>query len=122
MIYLCPPALVYLIISVFGILVMIAAKQTISAIVLEIIFSGVWCLLLNLICVKGYITVSWILALLPYVIITFMFFFISEFIEKDLLENVEKNLLEQAEKDLLEQAEKDLLEQAEKDLLEQAKK
>jgi hypothetical protein len=72
--FICNPALVYLImsiISIFGYIYMDYASienYPASYIVMMSIFSLLWTWLLNYLCSSGYETVSWILVLIPIVL------------------------------------------------------
>ena len=89
---ICPPAIVYLITTVVAVLYMLVEKYQVSFIILNTLFSCAWAWILNFICLKGYLTASWILVLLPYMVTSFVFFFITRYVEKDLLDNVDKKL------------------------------
>ena len=69
---LCNPAMLYLILSIITILMGISAQVQVSVFVVKIIWMVVWVYILNLLCSKGYTTVSWILVLLPFILIAFM--------------------------------------------------
>jgi hypothetical protein len=72
--FICNPALVYLImsiISIFGYIYMDYASienYPPSYIVMMSVFTLLWTWLLNYLCSSGYETVSWILVLLPIVL------------------------------------------------------
>jgi hypothetical protein len=66
---LCLPALIYLIIAIISIISTVAYGQfELLALVLQIVFVGLWTWLLNYICKRGYEGLSWFLLLLPYII------------------------------------------------------
>ena len=69
---LCNPAMLYLILSIITILMGISAQVQVSVFVVKIIWMVVWVYILNLLCSKGYTTVSWILVLLPFILIAFV--------------------------------------------------
>ena len=75
----CTPALVYLAISAFIILTALAS-QTVSlySAFFKALFALLWSMILNFICSKGYTSVSWVLVLLPYILIAFAFFSIVD--------------------------------------------
>lgn len=67
---LCLPALIYLIIAVISIISTIAYGQfEFLALLLQVVFVGLWTWLLNYICRRGYEGLSWFLLLLPYIIV-----------------------------------------------------
>jgi len=96
---ICPPALIYLATTVVAVLYMLVEKYQLSFILLNTLFSCAWAWILNFICLKGYLTASWVLVLLPYMVTSFVFFFITRYVEKDLLDNVDKKLAKM-EKDM----------------------
>jgi len=65
----CSPALLYLILSAFSILLAVLMNVLPVLIISKLIFTLLWTWFLNFLCVKGYKTVSWILVLLPFIII-----------------------------------------------------
>jgi hypothetical protein len=66
----CTPAQIYL---VFGIILMIVTsiktKPSILSVIIHSLYIIFWTLLLNFICSKGYVGVSWFLLLLPVIFI-----------------------------------------------------
>jgi hypothetical protein len=69
---LCNPAMLYLILSIITILMGISAQVQVSVYIVKLIWMVVWVYILNLLCSKGYTTVSWVLVLLPFILIAFM--------------------------------------------------
>ncbi len=69
---LCNPAMLYLILSIITILMGYSAQVQFSVYVVKLIWMVVWVYILNLLCSKGYTTVSWVLVLLPFILIAFM--------------------------------------------------
>lgn len=65
----CSPALLYLIISTFSILLASSMNVLPIFILTKVAFTLLWAWFLNFLCVKGYKRVSWILVLVPYMII-----------------------------------------------------
>ena len=83
MVSLCPPALVYLILSIIIIIsVIFTYNYSPISIIIKILFVVLWTVILNLICNHVNPTVSWILVILPYVFITFTVLFAIEIIHK----------------------------------------
>ncbi len=66
---LCTPAKIYLAIAVISSMVALMNRVPMVAIVLKLVFAGVWTYILGWLCSKGYRTISWFLVLLPYFII-----------------------------------------------------
>jgi len=79
---LCTPALVYLGISVLSIVIALTSKISIGAIVIKSFFALIWVWFLNLLCSKGLTTVSWVLVLLPYIIIVLTILFVVDHLDK----------------------------------------
>ena len=69
---LCNPAMLYLILSIIVILMGFSAQVQVGVFVVKLIWMIVWVYILNLLCSKGYTTVSWVLVLLPFILIAFM--------------------------------------------------
>jgi hypothetical protein len=69
---LCNPAMLYLILSIITILMGLSAQVQVGVFVVKLIWMVVWVYILNLLCSKGYTTVSWVLVLLPFILIAFM--------------------------------------------------
>jgi hypothetical protein len=83
---LCTPAYIYLMISIFTIVVIgiqnlgdnsvyclgphsCQTENKVTIFILKIIYIIFWTWLLNIICKSGYETVSWVLVLIPYVLL-----------------------------------------------------
>lgn len=65
---LCTPAIVYLVLSVISI-VATARGASVSNLFVNVLFVGLWTFLLNFLCQRGYTALSWILVLLPIVLL-----------------------------------------------------
>ena len=50
----------------------LSAQVQVGVFVVKLIWMVVWVYILNLLCSKGYTTVSWVLVLLPFILIAFM--------------------------------------------------
>jgi hypothetical protein len=66
---LCFPAKIYLIISLINIVFEVITKVSVFSLLFNILFVGLWAWLLNTLCLKGFEVVSWILVLLPFIVI-----------------------------------------------------
>jgi len=66
---LCTPAVVYFVLAIFSNIYILFEKTTIMDVMLKIIGIALWTFLLNLICSKGFETLSWILVLFPFFVI-----------------------------------------------------
>jgi hypothetical protein len=62
---LCPPAMVYLFIAILALILNL--KFSIMSVIIHIFFIAAWTFILNWICSKGYVWISWVLVLLPYI-------------------------------------------------------
>ena len=71
---LCDPAKLYLVMVLFFIVVGLFSKINVLAIIIKLIFAFIWTFVLNWLCKKGYKTVSWILVLLPFILLLIAFF------------------------------------------------
>jgi len=65
--YLCTPALVYLVLSILTVIVLIVQKAF-DGIIMNIACSLAWLWLLQILCNRGYITLAWVLVFLPFII------------------------------------------------------
>ena len=68
---LCVPAMLYLLLSIITILMGFHEQFQLGIFVVKLIWMVVWVYILNLLCSKGYTTVSWVLVLLPFILIAF---------------------------------------------------
>lgn len=75
---LCLPAKIYLAILIITVIVAVFQGVGIAIILFKIVFGLIWTWLLNWICSKGYTNLSWVILLLPYVL---MFLIIATTIE-----------------------------------------
>ena len=74
---LCTPALVYLVLSVIS-LVAMANGNSVSSLFVNALFVGLWTFLLNVLCQRGYTALSWVLVLLPIIVLVVALFFIGQ--------------------------------------------
>lgn len=75
---ICLPAKIYLAILIITIIVAIFQGVGISIILLKTVFGIIWTWILNWICSKGYTNLSWVILLLPYVL---MFLIVATTVE-----------------------------------------
>lgn len=80
---ICVPAQVYLILSVLLLLAGAYYNFSILTLLVKLVFIGIWTWLLNLLCKSDYEVLSWILALLPFVMV-----FLSALIAVDVVSNI----------------------------------
>jgi uncharacterized membrane protein len=64
---ICAPAMLYLVLSIIGLVWLVYAKFSAMSVLLKAIFVLLWTWLLSYLCLSGYEVVSWILVLLPIV-------------------------------------------------------
>jgi hypothetical protein len=79
---LCTPALIYLILSAITILVIFIQQFSVLTIFLKVSFVVVWTWVLNYLCAKGYSGISWIMVLLPYIVMFGVLALVLEFTNK----------------------------------------
>jgi hypothetical protein len=65
---LCTPALIYFILAVISILIMVSQGVTAYSLIIKVIFVLLYTWLLNFFCTKGLGIISWILVLLPFIV------------------------------------------------------
>lgn len=65
---ICIPALLYLILALFGIFITLFIKLDIKIALINLIFAIIWTYILHLLCSFGYEIISWILVLLPFIL------------------------------------------------------
>ena len=85
---LCPPAVVYLVLSLITMLAT-AKGMTVSSLFVNGLFIGLWTFLLNYLCQKGYTALSWVLVLLPIIVVVVIMFLLIELTLATKLSNVE---------------------------------
>ena len=80
MMKICPPAMLYLILALIGFVYAVAnhGQNYQMTLIAKLAFILIWTYLLNLLCQKGYTTVSWILVLLPIVLMIVILLLVSE--------------------------------------------
>jgi predicted membrane protein len=83
------PAIVYLVLAVITTLMMILEKFKLVPTLIKIIFIIIWTWVLNLICNAGYEWLSWVLVLLPFLIILILMLIAYSTIMKYLIEKKE---------------------------------
>jgi len=66
---LCTPAKVYFAIAVIASAFALYNGFSLSSVALKLIFAFIWTFVLGWLCDKGYKTISWVLVLLPYIVI-----------------------------------------------------
>ena len=84
---ICAPALLYLILSIIGLVSMAYTQCMTVCILVNLLFIGIWTWFLNFLCSQGYKTISWILVILPFIIFILMILFVIEVMK---INNIEK--------------------------------
>lgn len=87
---LCKPSLIYFVLGVVSILILLASKEPVVILMGQLVVVLLWTWILNLICVNGFTTVSWILVISPYVML-FLFYMMKPL--KELEKEKEKESL-----------------------------
>ena len=82
---LCPPALLYFVVSMLGVIILVfqnmgnknhyslgnfscRVPSTIAVFIFKIMYILFWTWILNLICKDGYTSISWLLVLFPFIL------------------------------------------------------
>jgi hypothetical protein len=71
--HLCTPAKIYFVLTIIGCIFMLFHNANLLAIFSKLIFAFIWTVILNWMCSKGYKMVSWILVLLPFILMALAF-------------------------------------------------
>jgi hypothetical protein len=71
---LCDPAKLYFVLVIISIIVGLFSGFQFLAIIVKLIFAFIWTVVLNWLCKKGWKTLSWILVLLPFILIVLAYF------------------------------------------------
>lgn len=74
---LCTPAKIYLVISMISILIGFLINSKFSGMVFKVFLAILWTWLLNYFCDNNLTTLSWILVLLPFIIVTSALLFVD---------------------------------------------
>jgi hypothetical protein len=75
---LCDPAMVYFVLSCIVIVMAVMKKFSVESLMIKAIYVIVWTWFLNFLCSKGYKTVSWVLVILPFIMMFGMIALIVE--------------------------------------------
>ena len=79
----CTPAQLYLVIGVICIITGFFANYSVEMLLTKALFLVVWAWVLNWLCSKGFKAISWILVLLPFIMILFTYFLIKDVAVKE---------------------------------------
>ncbi len=72
---LCTPSLIYLILAVVSVVSMLINGRFGLLLIFQVLFMALWTWILDLICKAGYEVLSWILVILPIIIMIFIVLF-----------------------------------------------
>jgi competence protein ComGC len=88
----CTPAQLYLVLGVIGLIGCFFKNYGMETLLTKALFLVIWAWVLNWLCSKGFKAVSWILVLLPFILVLFMFFFIKDIVlVKEGVDNYDAN-------------------------------
>ena len=76
----CTPAQLYLVLGAIGIIMGFFTNYGIETLLTKTLFLVLWAWVLNWLCSKGFKAISWILVLLPFIMVFFTYFFIKDVI------------------------------------------
>jgi len=79
---LCMPALVYLVFSAIAVVGAVMSRATAMTVIMKVLFVGIWTWFLNFLCMKGYETISWVLVLMPFILLGLMLLIGLEIVAK----------------------------------------
>jgi hypothetical protein len=79
----CTPAQLYLILGAIGILSTFIKNYSVETLLSEALFLVIWAWVLNWLCSKGFKSISWVLVLLPFILVLFTFLFIKDVARKE---------------------------------------
>jgi hypothetical protein len=88
----CTPAQLYLILGAIGIIMSFFENYGIWTLLTEALFLVIWAWVLNWLCSKGFKAISWILVLLPYIMVMFTYFFIKDIARKEGIDEIDPTL------------------------------
>jgi hypothetical protein len=77
---ICAPALLYLILGILSIFILIQKNIDNTSIFVQLFFIIIWTWFLNFLCKNGYETISWILVLLPFIVLIIFLLFLLKII------------------------------------------
>jgi len=74
----CTPAQLYLVLGAIGIIMGFLKNYGVETLLTKSLFLVLWAWVLNWLCSKGFKAISWILVLLPFIMMFFTYFFIKD--------------------------------------------
>jgi hypothetical protein len=79
----CTPAQLYLFLGAIGIVMGFFKNFSMKTLLTKALFLVIWAWVLNWLCSKGFKAVSWLLVLLPYILVLFMVFLLKDIAVKE---------------------------------------
>jgi len=79
----CTPAQLYLVLGAIGIVMGFFKNFSMKTLLTKALFLVIWAWVLNWLCSKGFKAVSWLLVLLPYILVLFMVFLLKDIAVKE---------------------------------------
>ena len=74
----CSPAQLYLVLGAISIIMGFLKNYGVWTLLTKAVFLVLWAWVLNWLCSKGFKAISWILVLLPFIMVLFTYFFIKD--------------------------------------------
>ena len=78
----CTPAQLYLVLGAIGIIMGFFTNYSIETLFTKSLFLVLWAWVLNWLCSKGFKAISWILVLLPFIMVLFTYFVIKDVVKE----------------------------------------
>ena len=78
----CTPAQLYLVLGAIGIIMGFFTNYSVETLLTKSLFLVLWAWVLNWMCSKGFKAVSWILVLLPFIMVLFTYFFVKDVVKE----------------------------------------
>ena len=101
---LCLPAILFLVLSIFSIIIMIFQQFDVLTISIKILIVAIWTWFLNYLCSKGHEVISWMLVLLPYLLFLLLLLTTFEMVKR----MPQSDIISQSLIDQLKQSEKNI--------------
>jgi hypothetical protein len=79
---LCTPARLYFAFSVVSCIIMLFNRMPVLAVFSKLIFAFLWAYILGWLCRKGYKNISWVLVLLPFIMMFLVYFGMMRYIHQ----------------------------------------
>lgn len=79
----CTPAQLYLILGAIGIISAFFNNFSVETLLTNALFLVIYAWALNFLCTKGFNAISWILVLLPFIMVAFTYFFVKDVVVKE---------------------------------------